>query len=116
MATHVVGTVVDRRITLEKLDRIAWGLFFLWIGIAFLANLGWGMGLLGIGIIILGGQIARKSVGFGLEMFWVLVGVLFLLGGIWDLLSVHVSLTPIVCIVSGVLLLGSALLSKPKAQ
>ena len=60
MATHVVGTVVDRRITLEKLDRIAWGLFFLWIGIAFLANLGWGMGLLGIGIIILGGQIARE--------------------------------------------------------
>jgi hypothetical protein len=51
-----------------------------------------------------------------LETFWVLVGVLFLLGGIWDLLSVHVSLTPIVCIVAGVLLLGSALLSKPKAQ
>jgi hypothetical protein len=116
MATHVVGTIVDRRIRLEKLDGIAWGLFFLWIGIAFLANLGWGMGLLGIGIIIVGGQIARKSIGFGLEMFWVLVGVLFLLGGIWDLLSVRVSLTPIVCIVAGVLLLGSALLSKPKTQ
>jgi hypothetical protein len=116
MATHVVGAVVGRRITLEKLDRIVWGLFFLWIGLAFLANLGWGVGLLGIGIIILGGQIARKSIGFGLEMFWVLVGVLFLLGGIWDLLSVRVSLTPIVCIVAGVLLLGSALLSRPKAQ
>lgn len=116
MATHVVGTVVDRSISLEKLDGIAWGLFFLWIGIAFLANLGWAIGLLGIGIIILGGQIARKSIGFGLEMFWVLVGVLFLLGGIWEMLSVHVSLTPIVCIVAGVLLLGSALLSKRKAQ
>jgi len=49
-------------------------------------------------------------------MFWVLVGVLFLLGGIWDLLSVRVSLTPIVCIVAGVLLLSSALLTKPRAQ
>jgi hypothetical protein len=116
MATHAVGTLVDRRITLGKLDGIAWGMFFLWIGIALLANLGWGMGLLGIGIIILGGQIARKSIGFALETFWILVGVLFLLGGIWDLLSVRVSLAPIVCIVAGVLLLGSALLSKPKAQ
>jgi len=116
MATHVVRTVVDRQIALEKLDGIAWGLFFLWIGIAFLANLGWGVGLLGIGAIILGGQLARKSIGFGFEMFWVLVGVLFLLGGIWDLLSVRVSLTPIVCIVAGVLLLSSALLTKPRAQ
>jgi len=116
MATHVVGTVVDRQIALEKLDGIAWGLFFLWIGIAFLANLGWGAGLLGIGVIILGGQLARKSIGFGFEMFWVLVGVLFLLGGIWDLLSVRVSLAPIVCIVAGVLLLASALLTKPRAQ
>jgi hypothetical protein len=116
MATHVLGTVVDKRIALEKLDGIAWGLFFLWIGIAFLANLGWGIGLLGVGVIMLGGQIARKSIGFGLEMFWVLVGVLFLLGGIWDLLSVRVSLTPIVCIVAGVLLLASALLTKPKVQ
>ena len=116
MATHVVGTVVDKQIRLEKLDGIAWGLFFLWIGIAFLANLGWGTGLLGIGIIILGGQTARKSIGFGFEMFWILVGFLFLLGGIWDLLSVRVSLAPIVCIVAGVLLLASALLTKSRDQ
>ena len=116
MATHVVGTAANRQITLEKLDAIAWGLFFLWIGIAFLANLGWGLGLLGIGIIIVGGQIGRKTIGFAFEMFWVLVGVLFVLGGIWDLLSVRVSLTPIVCIVAGVLLLASALLTKPGAE
>src|SRR3974390_3108934 len=37
-----------------------------------------------------------------------MVGVLFLLGGIWDLLSVHVSLTPIVCIVERAMVLCSA--------
>ena len=116
MATHVVGTPIDRRITLEKLDGIAWGMFFLWIGIALLTNLGWGIGLLGVGIIILGAQIARKSMAMGFAMFWVAVGALFLLGGIWNLLSISVSLTPIVCIVAGVLLFVSALLGKPRAQ
>lgn len=116
MATHIVGAAVNRQITLEKLDGIAWGLFFLWIGIAFLADLGWGIGLFGIGIIILGGQIGRKTMGFGFETFWVLVGVLFLLGGIWDLFSVRMSMTPIVCIVAGVLLLASSLLTKPRTQ
>ena len=113
MATHVVGPVAGRQITLEKLDGIAWGLFFLWVGIVLLADFGWGTGLLGIGIVILGGQAGRKLIGAGFELFWVLVGMLFFLGGVWELFGVRVGLTPILCIVAGVLLLLSALLRKP---
>ena len=114
MATHVVGTPVDRRITLKKLDAIAWGLFFIWVGVVLLANFGWGTGLLGIGVLIFAGQGARKYLALGFETFWLLVGTLFLMGGVWELLSVRVSMIPIVCIAAGVLLLVSALFGKPR--
>ena len=110
MANHTA--VVDRRITVEKLDAIGWGLFFIWIGIALLANLGWGIGLLGVGILILGGQMARKYMALRFETFWALVGALFVIGGVWELLSVRVSLIPILCIVAGIALLVSALVGK----
>jgi hypothetical protein len=44
----------------RKLDAIGWGLFFIWMGIAILADVGWGIGLMGIGLIILGGLVARE--------------------------------------------------------
>lgn len=116
MATHVVGTFDDRRVTLQRLDAVAWGLFFLWVGIAFLTNLSWGIGLLGVGIIVLGGQAARKYVHLTLEAFWVVVGALFVMGGIWELLSVRVGMIPVVCIAAGLLLLLSALRGRPRGQ
>jgi hypothetical protein len=44
----------------RKLDAVGWGLFFIWIGIAILADVGWGVGLMGVGLIILGGLVARE--------------------------------------------------------
>ena len=44
----------------RKLDAVGWGLFFIWIGIAVLAEVGWGVGFLGVGLIILGGVVARE--------------------------------------------------------
>lgn len=98
----------------HRLNAAGWGLFFVWIGIALLTNLGWGIGLLGVGIIILGGQAVRKGMALRFETFWVLVGALFVIGGIWELLSVRVSLIPVFCIVAGVMLLASALVGEPK--
>jgi hypothetical protein len=37
----------------RTLDAVGCGLFFIWIGIAFLADVGWGIGFIGIGVIIL---------------------------------------------------------------
>jgi hypothetical protein len=114
MANHIIGPVVDGRITAHKLDVVGWGLFFIWIGIAFLANLSWGIGLVGVGVLVLGGQMARKYMSLRFEAFWAMVGALFIIGGVWELFSVHVSLVPILCIVAGVALVVSALLGKPK--
>ncbi|HEY6970849.1 MAG TPA: hypothetical protein VJA94_16680 [Candidatus Angelobacter sp.] len=113
MTNHAVGTIGDRRVTLQRLDGFAWGLFFIWIGIALLANLSWGIGLLGVGILVLTGQMVRKSMAAGLETFWVLVGLFFVTGGIWMLLGVRISLMPIFSIAAGLAILISALFGKP---
>ena len=112
--TNHVGTMVDGRITAHKLDIAGWGLFFIWIGIAFLANLGWGIGLVGVGILVLSGQMTRRYMGLRFEAFWAIVGALFVIGGVWEFLSVRVSLIPILCIVAGAALVVSALVGKPK--
>jgi hypothetical protein len=112
MATHPVITTAGGHTNDHKLDVFAWGFFFIWIGIALLSNLGWGIGLLGVGIIILGKQAARKYMTLGFEIFGVICGVLFVLGGVWEFFTVRVSLVPVVCIAAGVALLLSALFGK----
>ena len=100
----------------QKLDAAGWALFFIWIGIALLADVGWGIGLIGIGVITLAGQVARKYFGLKLEGFWIIVGLLFLLGGIWELFTPTIPLVPILLIVAGAVLLGSILLGKHKEK
>lgn len=105
----------DERSLERALQAIGWGLFLIWMGIALLSNLGWGVGLLGVGIIALGGQIARKHFNLRVERFWVTVGVLFLLGGAWELFEIRVGLTPVLIIVAGIVLLLSPLLGRKTA-
>ncbi len=90
-----------------KLGAAGWGLFIIWIGISFLASLDAWIALLGIGVITLGIQLARKSVGLSLEGFWVVIGFLFVLGGVWSLLGTTVPLLPILLIVAGLALVIS---------
>jgi len=54
-----IETVRRKRLA-RRLDSLGWGLFFIWIGVAFLANVGWGVGCIGVGLIILGGLVARE--------------------------------------------------------
>jgi hypothetical protein len=91
-----------------------WGLFFIWIGVAVLFNVGWGAGLLGVGILTLGAQVARKYFGLRLEGFWVLAGFFFVLGGIWELVDLRLGLLPVLCIAVGIALLVSTLVGKPR--
>jgi len=45
----------------RKLDAVGCALFFIWIGIAILANVGWGIGLIGFGVIIIGLLLVKES-------------------------------------------------------
>ena len=91
----------------NKLAAVGWGLFFVWIGIAWLLNVGTGIGLLGVGIITLGMQAVRKYFNLKLEGGWVVVGILFVLSGLWELFKIEqpLPLVPILIIVAGIALL-----------
>lgn len=103
------GMAPDKRHLGARLEAAGWGAFFLWFGIALLADVGWGAGLLGVGIITLAGQAARRYAGLQLEEFWLVVGGLFALGGIWELIGTTLPLVPLLLIAAGLVLLVSAL-------
>ena len=102
----------EKRNLSAKMDAVGWGLFFIWIGIAFLLNVGIGIGLLGIGLITLGVQVARKNYNLELEKFWIVVGVLFVVGGLWELFNVKLPLVPLLFIVAGVAIVISIVKGK----
>ena len=63
--------------------------------------------MLGVAVITLGEQVARKLLGLNFEGFWLVVGLLFALGGVWELLQVQASLVPVLLIIVGLALLAS---------
>jgi hypothetical protein len=105
-----------RRHVARKLDAVGWGLFFIWVGIAFLADLGWGVGLVGVGVLGLGEQVARRHFNLNMEGFWVVVSFLFIVGGLWTLLDAQVALVPLLLIVAGLAVLVSAFWGKPRSE
>lgn len=95
-----------------KLDSVGWALFFIWVGIAFLADVGWGWGLLGISVIILGEAAVRRYLAMNIEGFWVVCGLMFLAGGLWELFTVPWPLVPILLILCGLAVLWGAVSGK----
>ncbi len=93
-----------------RLDAAGWGAFFLWVGYALLAEISIGWGLFGVGVITLLGQAARRAFAVPVEGFWLLVGIAFLVGGLWNVLAVDIPLAPVVMLVIGAILVLGALL------
>ena len=91
----------------SKLDAVGWSLFFIWVGVAWIANLGFGIGLIGVAMITLGMQLVRKLAGLPLEIFWIVVGIGFGIGGLWNYFEIQTPLAPIVLIIAGLVLLVS---------
>ena len=109
-----------KQITAKTIDRSGWGLFFIWIGIAFMVNVGWGVGLLGVGIIMLGAQAARTYFGLKLDWFGLALGVCFAVAGVSRLFDLQLDKAPIsawlvpsLFIVAGVAALVSAWRHRP---
>jgi hypothetical protein len=98
---------MDHHHRARKVDAIGWALFFIWVGIAWIANVGFGVGLLGVAAIILGMQAIRRLLGINVEFFWIAVGIGFGIGGLWEYLDVQTPLAPIVLIIAGIALLVS---------
>ena len=89
----------------RTLAALGWGLFFVWVGAAWLAGVGIGISLLGVGVITFGIQLARKYFGVAMEGLWLVFGLLFVLGGLAQLYALNIPVVPIVLIAAGLLLL-----------
>ena len=107
--TDVGQKTTGTRNLADKLPAIGWSLFFIWIGIALLMKLDASIGLLGVGVITLAVQVVRKYLNLKLEGFWVVIGLLFVVGGLWELFEPNLPLVPILLIAAGSALLGSAI-------
>jgi hypothetical protein len=88
----------------SKFEAAGWALFFIWVGIAWLADVGLGVGLIGVAAITLGMQALRRVYGVRVEGFWVLVGIGFAIAGFWQWFDVQLPLAPFVFILVGVAL------------
>lgn len=96
----------------RKLDAVGWALFLIWIGIILLMGAKASLALLGIGIIIVGVQVIRMLYQLSLEGFWFVVGLLILVGAIWQMAGAKFKLVPILLIVAGVALIVTRFLPK----
>jgi hypothetical protein len=104
--THSSASAIRKGLR-RRLDAAGWGLFIIWVGVALLMSLEWGVGLVGVAAVIFLKQAARRHFGFRIERFWVVVGALFFLGGIWELNQIQMGLAPILMIFAGSALLLS---------
>jgi hypothetical protein len=98
--------------TEKNIDAIGWGSFLIWVGIAIIADFGFPIGLLGVGIITLIAQIMRKSFNHKVEVFWVIAGFLFVIGGISGIMKIDIPLIPILIIIAGIVILTSVIKRK----
>jgi hypothetical protein len=85
---------VNKRDVASTISAVGWGAFFVWIGIVMMMEVPHGWALVVIGAITLAGQLARTAYGLAREGFWLIVGALFLLGGVWQLFDVQLQLVP----------------------
>jgi len=107
----------------DKLTVLSWGLLFIWIGGAFLADVGWPIGVLGVGVIAVAVQVARIYLGLRVEVFGLAAGIAMLAWGAWHvfgeslgLVTIPGGLVPIVLIALGVTLVVRALFQRDRTQ
>lgn len=102
---EVEPTGKSKRGIARKLEAMGWGAFFIWIGIVWLTGVHTGWTLTVIGLIALGGPLGRVAFGLRTEVFWLIVGTCFLLGGVWELVEAQIPLVPVLLIAGGMVVI-----------
>jgi hypothetical protein len=106
----------------QKFEIIAWGVFFVWWGIAEFKFLPHGTGDLGIGLILLGLNGMRSLNGIPTSGWTMALGIIMLVDGILELAGTLLNLPfklpvfAILLIVLGVIVLGRALANSSKSN
>jgi hypothetical protein len=77
-------TMETRSISPAMIDAAGSGVFFIWIGTAFLLNVGWG---LGIGIVALGVQLMRRLLAMKVDRWGFAFGICLTVAGVAQLVD-----------------------------
>lgn len=101
-----------RRKKAKKITAVGWGAFFIWLGFVLMVGAGSGAILIGVGVISLCVQVARKYAGLESEGFWIIVAILFMVVGIWELYNINIPFMAVLLIVIGAAVILSALKGK----
>ena len=97
----------------RSIDTIGWASFFVWVGIALLANLSWTVALVGTATIILAVQAILFARGERLDVFMLALGVVVLIGAVTDVYGSIWSLFPALLIVIGIAMFADTLRGRP---
>lgn len=104
---HEVAREEDTRLA-KRLEAMGWGVALLWIGVAALLNFGWPLVLLGLGVLTLIMQGVRLGSGLKPEPFWLVLGAVMLVAGLWEILAgTSFPIIPVALILLGLAILGS---------
>jgi hypothetical protein len=101
----------ESRMKARRITTVGWGIFFIWLGFVLMFKAGTGLILLGVGIISLGMQVARRYAGLESDGFWILVAILFVVVGVWELFEVKLPVMSVFLVVIGAAFLVSAIKS-----
>jgi hypothetical protein len=107
MATHTLEPrAPEHQKRLEsRLDAMSWGAFFVWLGVTLLLEVDLAIGLYGVAAIVLVTQIIASRLHLRVEAFWIVIGICFLLGGVWEQFALAMPLFPILLIGVGLVML-----------
>lgn len=93
----------------RSIDQIGWAMFFMWVGVALLADFRWTVSLVGTAAIILAVQATLYFRGERLDVFMAAVALVLLLGVVTDPFGSVWSLFPALLLVIGIAMLADAL-------
>ncbi|UCF88716.1 MAG: hypothetical protein JSV70_00195 [bacterium] len=99
-----------------KLDAVSWSLFFIWMGVVMITRAETAVAFFGIGVLILGAQAARSYFLLKIEKFWIIVGILFIAGSLWDILDLNAPFGAVVLILIGAAILVSTFRKKDREK
>jgi hypothetical protein len=79
---------VAEPVSIPRIDAAEWGVFFVWVGVTLLANVGWGIALLGTGVIWLRIQLSRRLLALAVDPWSVGLGGCLVVAGLLQWLEV----------------------------
>jgi hypothetical protein len=102
---HKMLEFIEHQDRSQLLDMVGWAVFCIWVGVAWLLEVGLGWGIIGTGILVLGLQGLRALFHTKVDPFWIVVSVAFVIGGFWELWEIAIPLAPLILIAAGIGLL-----------